>query len=57
MGGRSIILYIALAIFLILALISFRINKQAVNVRKQEKLRELETMTTGLPAWGKNITV
>ena len=45
---KKIILYIALAIFLILALISFRIGKQAVNVRGQEKLKEQETMTTGL---------
>jgi hypothetical protein len=45
---KKIILYIALAVSLILALISFRINKQVVNVQKQEKLKEQETITTGL---------
>jgi hypothetical protein len=45
---KKIILYIALAVSLILALISFRINKQVVNVQKQEILKEQETTTTGL---------
>jgi len=46
---KKIIVYIALAILIILALISFRINKQAVIVQqKQEKIVEQETVTTGL---------
>jgi hypothetical protein len=41
------ILYIAAAILFILALISFRVGKETVNIRKQE-LKKPEAITTGL---------
>lgn len=51
---KRIILYGSLVIFFILALISFRVTKEAVNIQKEEKLNVPETKTRGLQEEGLN---